>query len=207
MQSTRWLHWVQSLQALAQSGLTYSQNPFDIERYEAIRAIAAEIGAEYSQVEFSVVENLFKAQEGYTTPKLDVRGVVAQNGKVLLVRELLDDGRWTLPGGWADIHESPSRAVEREVWEESGYEVKATKLLAVLDRDSHPHTPAPFDAWKLVFLCTVVGGKASTSIETGEGIFFAREEIHDLSLARITPDEIDLVFQHLQNPESPTTFD
>ena len=136
----QWLDWAQQLAALAQSGLAYSQNPFEIERYNQIRKIAAGMLSAYGNEPIQRVNSLLAEQEGYATPKLDVRGVVFKDNRVLLVKELADGG-WTLPGGFVDVGEPPSLAVEREVWEESGYRVKATKLLAVLDRNQHGHPP------------------------------------------------------------------
>jgi len=133
MANPKWLEWAQNLQALAQSGLTYSPNPFDIERYEAIREIAAEMLSTYSETDLQIIRELYESQSGYTTPKVDARGVVFKGDQVLLVRELADGG-FTLPGGWVDVNEPPSAAVEREVREETGYLVKAKKLLAVYDR-------------------------------------------------------------------------
>ena len=129
----KWLEWAQRLQAVAQTGLTYAKDPFDVERYEAMRELAAEIVATHAGLEAPNVLDVFADQAGYATPKLDVRGVVFQNGKLLMVRER-DDGKWTLPGGWADVGDSPREAVEREIREESGYETHAVKLLAVVDR-------------------------------------------------------------------------
>jgi hypothetical protein len=123
----QWLEWGRKLQSIAQSGLAYCKNPYDIERYEMMRVLAAEILAQHTCVEAQVLENLFAAESGYATPKIDVRGAVFQNNRVLLVRELADEGRWTLPGGWADVTDTPSEAVVREIREESGYETRATK--------------------------------------------------------------------------------
>ena len=147
MTNPKWLEWAQNLQALAQSGLTYSPNPFDIQRYEEIRAIAAEMLSTYSQVDLPIIRDLFDAQAGYTTPKVDSRGVVFKDDRILLVRELADGG-FTLPGGWVDVNEPPSSAVEREVWEETGYLVKAKKILAVYDRNKHGHPPYIFHIYK-----------------------------------------------------------
>src|SRR5208283_2790322 len=129
-----WLDWARRLNALAQTGLTFAETPYDIERYTAIRTIAAEMIAHGSGHDFSRVLDLFTCDAGYATPKVDVRGVVFQEGKILLVQER-SDGMWTLPGGWADVGDSPAEAVVREVREESGYLTHASKLLALYDRD------------------------------------------------------------------------
>src|SRR5439155_4829078 len=136
----KWLEWAKALLALSQNGLTYSQNQFDIDRYEAIREIASEIMASYAGVEKNVVLKIFEREAGYATPKVDVRGVVFQDNRILLVKEVADGG-WTLPGGWADVNESPKESVVREIREESGYETKPFKLLAIYDRSKHGHVP------------------------------------------------------------------
>jgi ADP-ribose pyrophosphatase YjhB (NUDIX family) len=207
MPNPQWLTWARALRALAQAGLTYTENPFDKERYVAIQEIAAEMMATGAEADLTTVRDLFAEQAGYETPKVDVRGVVFRDDKLLLVRELLDGGRWTLPGGWADIQEPPSQAVEREVWEESGYETRAVKLLLLYDRDRHGHPPHAFSIYKLFFLCELLGGEPSDSHETGGADFFAEDAIPDLSISRVTPKEIAQLFDHHRHPEWPTEFD
>ena len=203
----QWLTWAKGLQAIAQTGLTYAKDPYDVERYESVRLIAAEImaaGSGERGADFFV--KLLSSDVGYATPKVDVRAAVFRDGRLLLVRER-EDGRWTLPGGWADIGDSPSAAVVREVKEESGYDVKARKLLALLDRNLHGHPPIPYHAYKLFFLCDLVGGNAHAEQETDAVDFFASEEIPPLSLTRVTPAQIARLFEHFFHPEWPTQFD
>lgn len=201
-----WLGWAKRLQAIAQTGLTYASDKFDIERYRAVREIAAEMMAQGSQGDIATIRGLFAAQAGYATPKVDVRGVVFRENRILLVKER-EDGGWTLPGGWADVGESPADATVREVREESGYETRAVKLLALYDRNRHGHPPIPFHAYKLFFLCEIVGGAAATSVET-EGVdWFAEDQLPPLSLSRVTAAQIGRFFEHLRNPGWPTEFD
>ncbi|MBF2063785.1 MAG: NUDIX hydrolase [Calothrix sp. C42_A2020_038] len=202
----KWLEWSQKLQAIAQNGLTFSENPFDIERYKQLRQIAAEITANYTQVELPYISDLFAREVGYATPKIDVRGVVFQNNKILLVKEKFD-GLWTLPGGYADVGESPSQAVVKEILEESGYQTLAVKVLAVYDRDKQGHTPFPYYMYKLMFLCDLIGGSATTSIETDDVNFFAEDAIPELSLGRVLPHQITRMFDYYRNPHLPTDFD
>lgn len=204
--SIQWLKWAQQLQALSQNGLAYSQNPFDIERFQSIRDIAAEITASYSETEYAAIKGLFDSEAGYATPKIDARGVVFQDDKVLLVKEIIDGG-WTFPGGWVDVNESPSEAVEREVWEESGYEVRAVKLLALYDRNKHGHPAYFFHVYKLFFLCELLGGEGKASLETSGAQFYSKENLPSLSTARTTQEEILRFFEHLSHPEWPTDFD
>ncbi|MDP2974880.1 MAG: NUDIX hydrolase [Anaerolineales bacterium] len=203
----RWLGWAKRLQAIAQNGLTFSQNPFEIERYEAVRQVAAEMMAAGSDTDAEKILDLFKDNVGYMTPKVDTRGVVFREDAILLVRELFDQ-KWTLPGGWADVNESPSTAVVREIQEEAGFETRAVKLLAVYDRTKQGHLPHhPFSAYKLFFRCEITGGAPAESIETSGAAFFREGEIPELSLARVTPLQITRVFEHYRHPEWPTDFD
>jgi len=202
----RWLEWGQKLQALARAGLTYTENKFDVERYHAITAIAAEIIATHSAVDASVIQSVYDSQVGYQTPKVDSRGVVFQNGKILLVKELADGG-WTLPGGWMDVNETPGEAVVREVREESGYYVRAVKLMAVYDRRLHGHPPYLFHIYKLFFMCDLLGGEAAVSIETGGAEFYGLDELPPLSTQRTTLEEIQRCFAHHHQPDLPTEFD
>jgi ADP-ribose pyrophosphatase YjhB (NUDIX family) len=202
----KWLEWAAQLQAIAQCGLTYAKNPFEIERYNQVREIAAEIMAAHSDLDTAQVRDLFASESGYATPKVDVRGVVFCDDAILLVKELRD-GRWTLPGGWADVNDSPAEATVREVREESGYDTRAVKLLACYDRSKHGHPPYGYHIYKLFFQCELIGGEAAESIETGGADFFREDQIPDLSLPRVTPAQIERFFEHYRHPEWPTDFD
>lgn len=202
----RWLAWVREIQAVGQTGLAYSKDPYDIQRYERLRHLAREMMAAAGEVEVSAIDTLFSGEAGHATPKVDVRAAVFQENRLLLVRER-SDGLWTLPGGWAEPGESPSEAIVREVKEESGYCVRATRLLAVYDRDKHGHPPHVFHIYKLFFACEFCGGEASVSIETGAIDFFAAEAIPDLSTDRVTPAQISRLFEFHRNPDTPADFD
>lgn len=182
----QWLRWAKTLQTLAQTGLTYAKDPYDITRYESIGEIAFEMMAMGAQVDMHRVRELFQEEHGHATPKVDVRAVIFKDNTILLVKER-SDGGWTLPGGWADVGESPSEAVVREVLEESGYQVQATRLLAVYDRDKHDHPPLAYYVYKLFFECEIVGGTAASSLETEEVAFLALEALPPLSLTRVIP--------------------
>ena len=197
MTTQKWIDWAQRLQAIAQSGLTYTPAAsYDAERYHQIMEIAAEITAVSTNLPLTKINNIWQAENGYATPKVDVRAGVFRDDAILLVREKADDNRWTLPGGWADVGDAPSEAIEREVFEESGFQTKATKLALCYDRNKHPHPPILFHTYKLFFLCEIVGGNAETSMETSEVRFFKRDQIpvNDLSICRVVPEQIDLLF-------------
>jgi ADP-ribose pyrophosphatase YjhB (NUDIX family) len=203
-----WLDWVRKLQAIAQSGLTYAKDPYDVERYEQVRRIAAEIGAFFSRATANHIDILFSEEFGYATPKLDIRAVVLDDEEAVLLVKEKENGLWTLPGGWVDVGESPSESVVREVKEESGYEVRAVRLLALWDRDKHPHPPMPFHVYKLVFQCVLLGGDPlTTSIET-EGVgFFPKHALPELSLSRVTPQQIQGLIQRTTDSEQSADFD
>jgi ADP-ribose pyrophosphatase YjhB (NUDIX family) len=202
----QWLIWAQKLDALAQAGLTFTKNPFDIERYHKIRELSSEIISTYSQISFPEVTALMDAQAGYPTPKLDIRGVIFKDDRILLVKELMDGG-WTMPGGWVDVDEPPSRAVEREVWEESGYLVRAARLLAIYDRNKHGFPAYIFHSYKVYIQCDLIGGEAANSIETGGAEFFDISDLPPLSLPRTTPDVIQRMADLYHHPEAPADFD
>lgn len=203
----KWLKWARELQAIAQNGLTYSQNQFDIERFNAIMRIASEITAEHSELGQEELLKVYLNELGYATPKVDVRGVVFRKNKILLVKEIFDGG-WTLPGGWADPNESPSLAVERETFEESGFRTRAVKLLALYDRDKQGHTPTyPFHVYKAFFLCEITGGNETTSNETSEVKFFSEDEIPVLSSGRTSMTQLRRFFKENREQNFTTEFD
>jgi ADP-ribose pyrophosphatase YjhB (NUDIX family) len=200
------LGWARRLQAIAQSGLAYSPNQYDFERYAAVREIAAEMMADGSASPVAPIRDLFASQSGYATPKVDVRAAVFREDRILLVQER-EDSAWSLPGGWADVGESPAEATVREVREESGYETRAVKLLAVYDRNRHGHPPIPFHAYKLFFQCELIGGQPVLSNETAGVDWFAEDRLPALSTTRVTAAQIRRFYEHYRHPHWPTDFD
>ncbi len=201
-----WLSWAQRLQAIAQTGLHYARDPFDVERYKDVREIAAEMAATCSDADASAMRALFAGEAGHATPKVDVRAAVFRDDAMLLVRER-SEGLWTLPGGWADVGESPGEAAARETFEESGYCVRAVKLLAVYDRNKHPYPPFPFHTYKMFFQCELTGGEPAHSVETDGVGFFREDELPELSVMRVTPEQMVRFFQHCRHPDWPADFD
>lgn len=131
--NTKWLDWAKEIQAISQAGLAYTKDEFDRERFLRLREISCEIIAEYTEADFSKVKNLFAGESGYQTPKVDVRAVIFKADRLLLVQEKAD-GKWALPGGWADIGLTPKETAVKEVFEETGFKAEAGKLLAVMDK-------------------------------------------------------------------------
>ncbi len=203
-----WLDWTQRLAAIAQTGLFYAENPFDKERYEQIRGIAAEITAAHAGGETEEIVDLFAHDSGYATPKVDMRAAIFKGDKVLLVREV-SDGGWTLPGGWADVGEPPSVGVVREVREEAGYKCHAVRLLAVYDHrhPRHGHTFYMYHVFKMFFLCELTGGEPTTSIETDGVGFFPVDDLPELSVMRVTAGQIRRLYVLSQDPTLPADFD
>jgi ADP-ribose pyrophosphatase YjhB (NUDIX family) len=201
-----WLRWVKRLQAIAQDGLTYATDEYDVGRYEQLREIAAEILASHSTGGLEEARGLLELETGPATPKVDVRAAVFDDDKMLLVKEP-DDGGWSLPGGWADVGESASETAVREVREESGYRVRATRLISAYDRDRQGHPPIPYHVYKLVFLCEILDETQSRAVDAEEVGFFGEHELPGLSLSRITPTQIKRFFEHHRRPDLPADFD
>lgn len=202
------MEWVRALQAISQTGLHYAQNPYDTQRYREVGALAAAMLSQHTTLDIAQILAFHAAEFGYATPKVDVRGIAFREDRILLVSEILDAGRWTVPGGWADVNETPSQAVVREVREESGYETRVVKLLAVYDRERQGHQPSfPFHVYKLFFLCEIVGGEARPNEEASEIAFFARDALPELSVSRVTEGQIQHFFDLRTRPDAPTEFD
>jgi ADP-ribose pyrophosphatase YjhB (NUDIX family) len=202
-----WLAIARELRAIAQTGLTFTADRFDRLRYERLRQLAATLLAQGSGADYEVILGMLLEDKGYATPKVDVRGAAFVDGRVLMVREI-SDGKWTLPGGWADVNQSAAECVVREISEESGFDAKALKLAAVRDYQKSGHPLRHVDSiYKMFFLCEITGGAPRASDETSEVAFFSRDALPPLSLGRTTPAQIDRMFHHAEHPDLPTDFD
>lgn len=201
-----WLEWIKQVHAVARWGLTYAKDPFDLERYEVLLKLSVTMMADFAQLDTTRIENLFANEVGYLTPKVDVRGVVFQDGKLLMVQEKWD-GRWTIPGGWADIGLSPAEVAAKEVREEAGLIVKPVKMLAMLDKKFYPHPASPYHIYKVFMRCELVDGVLSTGLESQGVDFFDPQALPELSSHRITQEQINLLFEHYHDPHRPTDFD
>lgn len=190
----KWLEWARRLQSISQAGLTYSNNPYDRERYEMLKEVYKEIVADYTLNEMKKIEELFANENGYLTPKMDIRGVVFKDGKILMVKEKID-GKWSVPGGWADIGLSPAEVAVKELKEESGYDTKAIKLMGVFDKKYFTHPVSPYYSYKIFILCDIVGGGPSGGLETSDVGFFNLENLPELSIERVTKEQIAMMFK------------
>ena len=202
----QWLSIASELRAIAQTGLTFTADRFDRRRYERVRELAAAMLAQGSGGDQDVILGILLEDKGYATPKVDVRGAAFVDGRVLLVREI-SDGKWTLPGGWADINQSAAECVVREIAEESGFEARTLKLAAVRDYQKSGHPRNVDSIYKMFFICEITGGAARASDETSEVAFFPRDALPPLSLGRTTAAQIESMFHHAEQPELATEFD
>ncbi len=201
-----WLHWARELHQIGQTGLFYTVNEFDRQRFQRCLDMAAEMMADHLDNPIGEVRAALCAQPGYITPKVDVRGAVFREGKILLVKEMLD-GMWSIPGGWADVNESPSAMVEREVWEESGLRVKARKLVGVYEANRDRDPVNALHSYKLLFLCDYLDGELKTSYETPDVRFFSLDDLPELSIHRTHQRHIQEAFLHWQHPDRLAAFD
>lgn len=202
---SKWIEWAREIFSLSQAGLTFSRNEFDIERYKRLQEITAEMIESQSEISKESALESFAMQAGYITPKIDVRGAVVRDNKILLIQERTD-GKWAMPGGWADLGNAPASVAEREVWEESGYRVKAEKVIAVLD--ANRIEPMEFyHAFKIIFLCRLIDGEPRTSSETSAVDFFDLDDLPPLSRHRTDEEMLREVFAHIQDPSRPAAFD
>jgi ADP-ribose pyrophosphatase YjhB (NUDIX family) len=196
----QWLHIAKEIQSIAQAGLTFSDNKYDIDRYNHLREISVKIMHEFTDAPMDKIYHLFAEEEGYQTPKVDIRGVVFRDGKILMIQESID-GLWSLPGGWADVNYSPFEIAAKEVAEEAGIDVVPIKLLAVVDKMKDPeHFPDKYHVYKMFILCTDSGQETKTGMETISVGWFDRDNIPPLSLPRITSSQIRMMFEYYDNP-------
>lgn len=206
----QWIQWAKRIQALAQTGLAYATDPYDRERYRELRQLAVEILAAHadlgSEAERARLEELFAGDAGYPTPRVDVRAAVFDGDRVLLVKER-SDGRWSLPGGWADVGSSPSEMAAREVAEETGYRVRPVRLLAVWDNSRHHDRPVAYAVYKICIGCQLTGGQPRPSIETEAVGWFPVEALPPLSTTRITPEQVRRLYRLHRDPSLPAEFD
>ena len=206
MPAPQWNVWAQRMLAIAQSGLTYAENEYEIERYQSLQSLGHEVLAAHTDEAIERVADFFAEERGYATPKVDVRGAVFKDERILLVQERRDMC-WTMPGGWADVGETPAEMVTREVHEEAGLEVRPLKVIAVHDRNRHVPEPSPFCIYKIFFLCELLGGEPRGSVETADARFFSEHDLPPLSNGRTSEDQIRAAYAHLRDPLRPADFD
>ena len=211
MTPTRLLEVAQRLAAVAQAGLAFDPNAYDRERYEEVRALAARLLEETADAPHEAIVHALAMEAGYPTPKVDVRVVLFRgHDEILLVRERADRGRWTLPGGWADVGYSPFEIAVKEAREETGLLVRPVRLLALLDKRKHDHPPYPWHTYKAFIQCHVEGGDlAPATLETSEPRWFHAGELPglDLSVDRVTLGQLSAMFLFATDRSLPALCD
>lgn len=202
----KWLKWAIEIQSLAQAGLTYTDNVYDIERYERLREIAAEIIEEKSNISLEKVKDLFCNENGYQTPKIDTRAAIFKDEKILLTHE--NNGTWSLPGGWCDVLESVASNTIKEVKEETGLDVETIKIIAVQDRNKHNKPIYAYGVCKIFVLCNVIGGEFIENIETTEIKYFSLDDIpNNLAEEKTNNEQIEMCFKAYKDEKWQTQFD
>lgn len=202
----KWLKWAIEIQSLAQAGLAYTENKYDIERYERLRDISVEMIRIKTDLEFNKIKNLFCNETGYQTPKIDTRAVIFKDDRILLTHE--NNGNWSLPGGWCDVLESIRSNTIKEVKEETGLDVETIKIIAVQDRNKHNKPIYAYGICKIFVLCNVIGGEFIENIETTEIKYFALDEIpNDLAEEKTNREQIEMCFEAYKNENWQTQFD
>ena len=202
----QWLKWARKIQELSQTGFAFAVTDYEKQRYKRLTEITAEIVEHHTSLEKEAVEKVLIKQPGYATPKIDVRAAVVKDDKFLLVQEISDE-RWALPGGWADVGDIPSEVAIRETKEESGYDVKPVKVIGVFDANRLGGQLEFFHAFKIVFLCELIGGEAATSDETQAVNFFSFDGLPPLSLNRTNDKHVREIIAHIKNPHREAFFD
>ncbi|MBM7587804.1 ADP-ribose pyrophosphatase YjhB (NUDIX family) [Bacillus pakistanensis] len=202
----KWLTYAKKLQAIAQAGLTYSKDPYDIERFEEIRNISVEIMNDYTGIGQEQIKEWFTNETGYPTPKIDVRGAIIKEEKILLVKEKAD-GKWALPGGWADMDCSLNENLIKEAIEEAGAQIKPKRIIAIWDRRNHNEPPMPYGCYKIFVECDFIAGEFERNTETSDARFFSIEELPPLSEGRNTKEQIQLCFDVSRKETHEALFD
>jgi len=204
-----WLDWAKQIQGIAQIGLAYSKDVYDIERFEQLRELSVEIMARYTETEMDQLPRLFASESGYATPKVDIRAVVVRDGQILLVQEKAD-GAWSLPGGWADIGLSPAEVAVKEVREEAGIDVRFIKLLAVLDTKLYDNPPSPYHIYKMFLHCEMIDPNDTLEfegVETSKVSFWDAHHLPELSRERNTEEQVRMMLELIHNPHAPVHCD
>jgi ADP-ribose pyrophosphatase YjhB (NUDIX family) len=202
----KWLQWASQLQSIAQAGLTFSRDRYDLDRYEQIRNLSIEILHEYTDMDQGKIRDLFANETGYQTPKVDIRAAVFKEGKILLVKEKVD-GKWSLPGGWADVNSSVTESVERECLEEAGARVKPTRIIAIHLANKHNNQDFLYTIYKIIVECELIENNFKENTETLDAGFFEADDLPELSVNRNTHGQINLCFEAKNHKVFETIFD
>ena len=207
MDSKEQLNLIKRLKAIAETGLVYTENDYDKERYEELKTISLKLMAFVANEPIEVIQDFFMPQQDYPTPKVDVRGfVLNEKNEILMAKESVD-GKWTIPGGWADIGVTPSEIAVKEIEEETGLKTEVVRFLGVYDKQVHPHPPEPYYIYKLIFLCKVTGGALKPGFDMLDAKFFSLDQLPELSQERILESQLKHLFQLAKSSQTDVYFD
>lgn len=207
MDSKEQLNLIKRMKAIAETGLVYAEDPYDRERYEEMQKISMKLLAFVADEPIEVMQDFFMPQQDYPTPKVDVRGfVLNEKDEILMAKEGVD-GKWTIPGGWADIGNTPSEIAVKEIEEETGIKTEVVRFLGVYDKQVHPHPPEPYYIYKLIFLCRITGGKLKAGFDMLGADFFPLDGLPELSEERILESQLQHLYQLAKSSESEVYFD
>ena len=206
MSTPEWIRIAKKLQSIAQAGIEYSKDKYDIERFEEIRSISIDIISQHTEYSTEKIKNLFANESGYQTPKIDVRAAIFQDNKILLIKEKLDNN-WALPGGWADVDCSLRENLIKEAKEEAGAEIIPNRIIAILDRKHHNLPPYPYGIYKIFVYCELINHDFQSNIETSDSRFFSLNELPELSEGRNTIQQIKMCFKANANENFTPLFD
>jgi ADP-ribose pyrophosphatase YjhB (NUDIX family) len=204
--NNKWLEWATELQSIAQAGLTFGENQYDRDRYQQIRDLSVDILHEYTGIDHNKISDLFASETGYQTPKVDIRAAVFNEGKILLVNEKID-GKWSLPGGWADVNSSVSESAIRECFEEAGAVVKPKRIIAIHLGNRHNNHNFPFTIYKIFVECELIEYRFAENTETLGSDFFSLDELPELSTERNTSEQIKMCFDAGKSKVFESIFD
>nr|WP_299340217.1 NUDIX hydrolase [Allomuricauda sp.] len=207
MDALKQLNLVKRLKAIADTGLIYTEGSYDKERYEELQDISLKLLAHLGNTPFTVIKDFFMPQEDYPTPKVDIRGFVLNEVDEILMAKEGVDGKWTIPGGWADVGSTPSEIAVKEIWEETGIKTRVNRLLGVYDKQVHPHPPEPYYIYKIIFLCEVTGGELRPGFDMLGAQFFPLDKLPPLSEDRILKTQIEQLFRLAKSDASEVYFD
>ncbi|MEG0774764.1 NUDIX hydrolase [Clostridium sp.] len=202
----KWVYWAKELQSIAQAGLTYSKDKYDIDRFQQIRDLSVEILNEYTEVSSEKIRDLFCNETGYQTPKVDIRGAIFKDKKILLVKESID-GCWSLPGGWAEVNLSVKENIVKEAKEEAGANVIPKKIIAILDKNKNNELPGVYGIYKIFVLCKLIDESFEKNTETEESGFFSLDNLPPLSVGRNTMTQLEMCFKAEEEENFITIFD
>lgn len=191
------LRQYQRMLSIAESGLFYGKDVYDIERFQELKEIALTLLSEKVDQETSVLKLYLDKQDGYPTPKVDVRALIQQEDKVLLVQDRATK-EWSLPGGYAEVGLTPKENIQKEVLEETGLHVVVGPLRAIFDTNLREDIPQLFQYYKLVFACEVISGAFAANSETVQSHYFELEDLPTLSMKRTTKEQLVQLVQDNQ---------